>query len=321
MDYIDHSELVRARFDKIHHINIHINYVGFFSLHEHDCLELMVVLRGEGVYRSDNGQVAIGPGDITLRNFYEPHELEAKEGEQLSTLCIQVSASFCREYFPKLRNLRFDTSRVAELPAEDLQKIHDLAVGAAQDFFGEAPGYQLACVGKISTLLAFLIAKLPYKETHNAELMAKQTKGDRKRRLINYIDQHFKEKITLESVAATECITPAHLCHFFRDNFHMSFREYLNGVRLEKALVLMRDPRLYLVDICMETGFSDSRYLNTVFERTFGLGVSEYRKKCLEEDKHSEPVREISTVAGGRYTHQECVRMMNEHIASGGFTY
>lgn len=321
MEHIDHSELLRARFDKLHHINIHINYIGFFEMHEHDCLEMVIVLRGKGINSCNHGKFSIRPGDIILRNFYDSHEIYSDDAEPLSTLCLQVSASFCREYFPKLRNLRFDTARLAELPQEDLQKIHDLIIGAAQDFFEEAPGYQLACVGKVSTLLALLIKKLPYEEVQNAEFMARQTKGDRKRRLVNYIDQHFKEKITLESLAATECITPTHLCHFFRDNFHMSFRDYLNGVRLEKALILMRDPRLYLVDICMETGFSDSRYLNVVFEKNLGISASEYRRRCLMADSPAEHPKAIRNSSGGRYSHQECVQMVADHVASGGFRY
>ena len=321
MEHKDYSELLRAEFDKIRHINIHINFINLFSMHEHDCLELVLVLKGNGSITTNQEQFPIKPGDILLRNFYEPHEMATADTEPLSTLCIQVSANFCRDYFPKLRNLEFDTKVMSQLPPNDLQQIHDLMVGAAEDFFGEQPGYQLSCVGKVSLLLSLLVAKLPHGETDSAELTAKQTKGDRKRRLINYIDQHFKEKITLESLAATECITPTHLCHFFRDNFHMSFREYLNGVRLEKALILMRDPRFYLVDICMETGFSDSRYLNTVFEKTLGISATEYRRQCLIADTSDQQSKNEKSSTGGRYSNKECVRIIKNHNNSGGFRY
>ena len=315
------SELVPARFEKIHHLNIHINYVGFFSLHEHDCLEVVIVLRGKGIYRCEYGQIPIGPGDITLRNFYEPHELVANEGEPLSTLCIQVSASFCRDYFPKLRNLRFDTDAISRLPREDLRYIHDLAMDAAQDFFEEKKGYQLSCVGKISILLSFLINRLPHTTIQSEELMNKRSKGDRKRRLISYINQHYREKMSLESLAATENVTPTHLSHFFRENFEMSFREYLNKVRMERALILLQDPNLYLVDICMETGFSDSRYLNSVFEKTFGLSVAEYRDRYQNPENDLQPMKTVRAVSGGRYSHTESIQIIREHRAQGGFRY
>ena len=315
------SELVQARFDKLHHINIHINYINFFTMHEHDCLELVIVLKGKGTIRSDQGSFPVGPGDILLRNFYDPHEMATIGAESLSTLCVQLSANFCRDYFPKLRNLRFDTAALNTLPGTDLQQIHDLAIGAARDFMKEETGYQLACVGKLSSLLALLITKLPYSVTESEEYLSTRSKSDRKRRIIHYINVHSKEKITLESLAATEHVTPTHLCHFFKENFGLSFREYVNKVRLEKAMVLLQDPNLYLVDVCMETGFSDSRYLNTVFEKAFGYSVAEYRKRYQTTDGNENSVLRITGSGGGRYSRQECIRMIENHIVSGGFTY
>ena len=315
MDKKRNGELVRARYEKIHHLNIHINHVRFFDLHEHDCLELVIVLRGKGFYHSMNGREPIGPGDISLRNYYEPHELGADEGEPLSTLCIQVSNNFCREYFPRLRNLRFDTEALSRLPEEDLHRIHDLAVDAAQAFFREDHGYQLYCIGKIAELLSILVNRLPYTLVENDELTAKLNKSDRKRRLINYINMHYREKLLLETLAETENVTPTHLSHFFRENFDMPFREYLNKVRLERALVLLQDPKLYLVDICMETGFSDSRYLNNIFEKTFGLSVMEYRNRCQNPDKVTSRSNISSSICGGRYPRVEAMQILGEYIA------
>ncbi len=315
------SELERVRFEKIRHISVFINSIVFRNMHEHSALELAIVLRGTGRIIRNHGQFSVKPGDIILYNFYEPHEIAADGVEPLSTLCIQVSNRFCKDYFPKLPNLKFDTSHLEVLPSEDLQKIHDLTFDVAQDYFGEANGYQLACIGKIGTLLAFLMNKLPYTVASDAEFTARQSKTARMRRIISYIDQHYKEKITLEQLAAMEGVTPTHLSHFFSDAFHVSFREYLNTVRMEKALVLMRDPGLYLVDICMESGFSDSRYLNAVFQKAFGCGAAQYRKKCLTADSAEELTRGFITHANFRYSHADCIQIVSDHIASGGFRY
>ena len=321
MDKRIDGALVPARFDKLRHINIHINFINLIAMHEHDCLELVIVLKGKGTIHSDQGLSPIGPGDILLRNFYDPHEMATTSAEPLSTLCVQLSANFCRDYFPKLQKLRFDVGALNTLPPADLQNIHDLAIGAARDFLNEQDGYQLACVGKLSSLLALLIAKLPYQVTESEELLSSRSKSDRKRRIINYINRHFKEKITLESLAATEHVTSTHLCHFFKENFGLSFRDYLNKIRLEKAMILLQDPSLYLVDVCMETGFSDSRYLNSMFEKNFGYSVAEYRKRYLKPESAKNSQRKTGGSDCGRYSRLECIRIIEEHIASGGFTY
>lgn len=52
----------------------------------------------------------------------------------------------------------------------------------------------------------------------------------------------------------------------FRKNMTgISLREYLNQIRFEHALRLMDTTDLTLLDICLETGFSSTRYLNRVF--------------------------------------------------------
>ena len=315
------SELERVRFEKMRHISIFINSIVFRNMHEHSALELAIVLRGKGRIIRNHGQFSVKPGDIILYNFYEPHEIAADGAEPLSTLCIQVSNQFCKDYFPKLPNLKFDTSHLATLPACDLQQIHDLTFGAAQDYFGEMPGYQLACIGRIGMLLSFLMNKLPYAVASEAEFTARQSRMARMRRIVSYIDQHYKEKITLETLADMEGVTPTHLSHFFSDAFHVSFREYLNTVRLEKALVLMRDPGLYLVDICMESGFSDSRYLNAVFVKALGCNAAAYRQKCLSADSPEELTKGFITHANFRYSHSDCIRIVGDHMASGGFRY
>ena len=71
----------------------------------------------------------------------------------------------------------------------------------------------------------------------------------------------------------------------------------------------------------METGFSDSRYLNTVFEKTFGFSVTDYRNRYIHLDMPDDPSNQSSHTRGGRYSRQECIRMVDEHLASGGFRY
>ena len=70
----------------------------------------------------------------------------------------------------------------------------------------------------------------------------------------------------------------------------MTFLDYLNNVRFEKALMLITDSNMRMVDICMESGFSDVKYLNRMFEKRFGCTPKAYREslvssKDLPQDK------------------------------------
>ena len=58
----------------------------------------------------------------------------------------------------------------------------------------------------------------------------------------------------------------------------ISLQEYLNQIRFENALRLMDTTDLTLLDICLETGFSSTRYLNRVFQKNLGCSAKEYRQ-------------------------------------------
>ncbi|HBA50752.1 MAG TPA: hypothetical protein DCZ91_23735 [Lachnospiraceae bacterium] len=73
-----------------------------------------------------------------------------------------------------------------------------------------------------------------------------------------------------------------HLSHFIKKMLGISFQEYLNNVRFEHALQLVRHSDFNILDVCLETGFSSSRYLNQMFEKKLGCTVKEYRKRDVK---------------------------------------
>ena len=94
----------------------------------------------------------------------------------------------------------------------------------------------------------------------------------------DYIAEHSSEKISLQDIADLEHITTYHASHFITKILGISFQDYLNNVRFEHALELIQNSDLSILDICMETGFSSSRYLNKLFEEKMGCTAREYLK-------------------------------------------
>lgn len=97
-------------------------------------------------------------------------------------------------------------------------------------------------------------------------------------RIIEYIDNHYAEPITLALLADTFHINAGYLCKLFKDSKHTSFISYLNQVRIARVKQLLKGPRLSLEEIADQTGFSNANYLVRVFKRTTGQTIGEYRK-------------------------------------------
>ena len=85
----------------------------------------------------------------------------------------------------------------------------------------------------------------------------------------------------LSSIAQKENLSLTHLPHLFKDSLNISFQYYLYQIRFEKAKQLVEQTDMKLIDICMETGFSDTRYLNQMLIKMLDYTPNQYRKSLI----------------------------------------
>ena len=63
----------------------------------------------------------------------------------------------------------------------------------------------------------------------------------------------------------------------------MSCNEYINKIRLERAVILVTTTTESFIEIADETGFANSKYFSTSFKQSTGMSPSQYRKKyCIK---------------------------------------
>ena len=86
-----------------------------------------------------------------------------------------------------------------------------------------------------------------------------------------------------------------YLSHLFKDYFQMSFQQYVAALRCEKARQLLLLTSLNLLDISLESGFSDIKYLNKAFVRQYGYSPREYRAQFDREELPSKQRSILST--------------------------
>ena len=320
MERAPQSEFEVIRYEKLRHLHIFLVNILFRNMHEHSDFELDMILKGSATVRCNRGELRAEPGSLLLFNSYEPHEIASDTTEPLQILSVQISSQFCKEYFPRLHNLEFSTVDIAkEITQEDMRKIQSYLFATAIGFFQEQAGFRLDCIGCVSLMLSHILRLIPHQLIDDQEYAARKRRTARIRRITSYIDQHYKEKIMLPDLAEQEGISTTYLSHFFHETFHMTFQEYLSRLRLEKALILMKDPSIYLVDICMECGFSDNKYLNRMFMKKFGCTASEYRKKRILPSADETVASEPSSYSEYHYPDRECLQILEQYLGKKEF--
>lgn len=100
----------------------------------------------------------------------------------------------------------------------------------------------------------------------------------RVRKVKEYIDLHYSEKVTLDRLAQLVGMTPTAFSRFFRKRTGRPLIEYILDVRLGAAARLLVDTSSSVAEICYETGFNNLSNFNRAFRRHKGMSPREFRQ-------------------------------------------
>lgn len=97
--------------------------------------------------------------------------------------------------------------------------------------------------------------------------------------VMDYIQVHLREHLTLQSIAATFNISPAHLNRIFRQVHKITLMRYVTALRIKIAKKILVDTPERISDVAELVGFSSVTSFSTVFHRAEGCSPSKYREK------------------------------------------
>lgn len=271
--------------------NMHVFLVRMLSRtpHMHAELEVGFVLRGSAALRMGGQRYALNVMDGYWINPLEAHEFRA-EAQDAIILAIQVSPRLLESFFAETPPVRFRGGPLLRRAiANDAQygALFALCAALARAYLERPPHYEYDCFALVADLLARLNRLLPGEELTPAAWTPIRRRREHFVSILDYIDKNFRRKLLLQEIAGREGLTMPYLSHLFRDTLGMSFQEYLKKKRFEYARPLIIGTNRSLLDISLESGFSDTRYMTGMFMEEFGCSPRAYRRQsgnagCVE---------------------------------------
>lgn len=101
------------------------------------------------------------------------------------------------------------------------------------------------------------------------------------KKLLEYIEEHYDQPLSLTSLAHHFHFNPSYLSSYFTAHNKEGFSEYLNKVRVEKAATMLRNDDHSISEISSRVGYSDHSYFTKVFKKLMGFSPSQYRRRYL----------------------------------------
>ena len=98
-----------------------------------------------------------------------------------------------------------------------------------------------------------------------------------------YIEEHYREKISVSTLAELVYLNPDYLGRIFRKSTGMTVGEMIQNKRIEKACYFLSDTKKTIADIALMCGFEDSKFFNNVFSKHMGITPSRYRQQILKK--------------------------------------
>lgn len=110
-------------------------------------------------------------------------------------------------------------------------------------------------------------------------------------RALIYIDHHYKEPLSLESVAEIIPLSSYYFSRLFKREVGVNFSDFLLHKRLENAKRILETTDESILDVSLATGFREQSYFCKVFKKHNGLTPSDYRKS-LKNRRRQKPSKE-----------------------------
>ncbi|WP_019534240.1 response regulator [Paenibacillus ginsengihumi] len=96
--------------------------------------------------------------------------------------------------------------------------------------------------------------------------------------IAKYIQQHYREEMTLQSISGQFFLSREYISRKFKQVFGLNLSDYLSGIRMEHAKVLLLNPHLRIAQVAQMVGYDDEKYFSKVFKKLVGQTPNEYRK-------------------------------------------
>ena len=136
-----------------------------------------------------------------------------------------------------------------------------------EDFLAKSPGYVMRSRGRLMLIMQRFMEMLVYEvDTYKFDPRVKQA--------IRFITENYAEPLTISAVAAAVSLNPVYFGTLFKKETHVTFRDYLNTIRVNQAEDMLRAGKWNVTEVAAHCGFSDVFYFSRLFKKHKGIPPS-----------------------------------------------
>ena len=246
-------------------------------------LSLFTNLSGESHVETGSKRVRINEDFFYLSNHDQHYTLDIDSSSTTETFNIHIGEYFADQVFQSLeQNPRALLEKKFELPLEriefhnTLRRKSDSINLLLREIRHTPQASPLWLEEKLYTLIGELVYQegILHQKQESLSALKSSTRQEIFVRLLNtvdYIYTHFNADLSLDALASVACLSKFHFLRLFKLAFGKTPHQFINDVRLERALALLKSSSLEIKEIARRVGFDDSSSFSRAFRVQMGV--------------------------------------------------
>lgn len=262
------------------YFDIYKSYNQLIPSHWHNHLEVLYIFQGTMHIVRNDEKYTINQSDLFVVNSGDIH-LTRSPGS-VEVLLLQIPYELLNQSIDRYKTIRFreyyPQSELGEDPIFQSMIHHLLEMRMLYEQGKD--GYQFLFNSSLNLFLHTLYSH--YAVRQNLEEKNKDAKHlSRLKEIIDYVEQNYKEPISLKEAASFVALNPEYFCRSFKKYTGFTFMEYVNMVRLTHIHSDILDTDDSITTIQERHGFTNYKVFNRMFKEAYGCTPSKLRAAGL----------------------------------------
>ena len=251
--------------------------------HSHDFLEMAFVMSGTGRYRVEGNVFSIQEGDLLIFNPGARHQaLYCPEAEVPAT-----------EFFVGFSDIQFQGLPANTMPLPDgailihttgelRRRIYRICTSMQEEKTENRQGRYFMMKAYLMQYILLVIreqcAPVERSKGYSFESVNKKYLVEQ---ILNYFEEHYNEKISLDQIAENMYLSPFYISKIFKSETGAPPIRHLIDIRLENAMELLESGGYGSIqEVAARVGYDDAYHFSKLFKKRYGISPSQARKKA-----------------------------------------
>lgn len=254
--------------------NLSSEYMGVTN-HWHEEAELTLITSGKCIYKIDLVEYEVEEGDILFVPPLFLHSITLGNNKKVSSETYVFHLKFLggnstdicsTRYLAPIMNQEFSMPYV-------IKPNHPAYVSLRKIFNQINTTYDESIIGYELALKSFFLQTIFLLLQYSKKVAVSETEkvSDKIKNVLDYIELHYSETITVSQLAKLCYFSDYHFMRFFKKHMNMTCVEYINNLRLEKAVELFEKGNSSIMEVSLSVGFHNLSYFHRAFKKKYRM--------------------------------------------------